>query len=118
MQLSRINKILLGDIVLRLIAFLVGLTLALSANAQTASLKSPNISANALFLYRNSNFHKEDSDTERNGMDIQETEVALYSDVDPYSRLTMILSIHPNYEPDKDHPGKIKESWQIEPEEL
>jgi len=79
------------------------------------SLKTPNISANALFLYQNSDFAKEDTSTQRNGMDIQEAELAFYADVDPYSRLTMLLSIHPDYELVS---GKVVESWQMEPEEL
>src|SRR4051812_31733461 len=71
----------------------------LSAWSQGNPLKSPNVSANALFLYRNSNFHQEDVDTTRNGLDVQEAEVMYYSDVDPYSRLTMVLSFHPEYTP-------------------
>jgi hypothetical protein len=85
------------------------------------SLKSPNISANTLFLYRNSNFHQEDMDPtsldpdqERNGLSLQEAEVQFYSDVDVYNRLNLLLSIHPEYEGDG---TSVKEKWLIEPEE-
>lgn len=78
-------------------------------------LKSPNVSANALFLYRNSNFSQEDLSTERNGVDLQEAEIAFYSDVDPYSRLSLLLTIHPEYEVVG---AKVEQSWGVEPEEL
>lgn len=81
-----------------------------------AAMNAPNVSANGLFLYRNSNFAKEDTDETRNGVDLQEAEVAIYSDVDPYSRLNLILSIHPEYELDATT-NKIKQNWKVEPEE-
>jgi hypothetical protein len=86
-----------------------------AARAQSA-LKSPDVSANALFLYRQSNLAKGNADTERNGIDIQEAELAFYSEVDPYSRLNVLLSIHPEYELDA-ATGRVNESWAIEPEE-
>ena len=91
--------------------YLFGVT-ALAQNA----LKSPNVSANALFLYRNSNFAKEDTSTVRNGLDIQEAEVAFYSDVDPYSRLNLLLAIHPEYKLES-ATNKVSQTWKIEPEE-
>src|SRR5947209_8479275 len=81
-----------------------------------STLNSPKVSANALFLYRNSNFAKEETSTVRNGVDIQEAEVAFYSEVDPYSRLNVLLSIHPEYELDP-VTNKVGEKWAIEPEE-
>lgn len=101
----------------------VSLTLALIALsasnvfAQEANLKTPNISANALFLYRNSNFAKDPAATERNGIDLQEAELAFYADVDPYSRLSMLLAIHPEYTFDATA-NKVEQEWVIEPEEL
>lgn len=80
------------------------------------SLKSPNVSANALFLYRNSNFSKEGTSTVRNGADIQEAEVAFYSDVDPYSRLNLLLSVHPEYTLNTTT-NKVSQEWKVEPEE-
>lgn len=80
------------------------------------SVNSPNISANGLFLYRNSNFAKEDTDTVRNGLDLQEAELAFYSDVDPFSRLNLTLSIHPEIELESST-NKVKQNWIIEPEE-
>ncbi len=83
------------------------------------ALNSPNVSANALFLMRNSNFHKDDAnlttpDQTPNGFDLRETEVQLYSDVDPYSRLNLVLSISPKYQVDG---SSVSEKWGIEPEE-
>lgn len=101
---------------LRLIAFAC-LFITSSAFAQSTALKSPNISANALFLYQNSNFHNDGDDTEnRNGLDLQEAELAFYSDVDPYSRLTMLLAVHPEYTANAS--GGVDQTWAIEPEEL
>ena len=83
--------------------------------AQQPSLNSPNVSANALFLYRNSNFASDDLSTTRNGIDLEEAEVAFYSDVDPYTRLNILLSLHPEYEVNG---TKVEKSFVLEPEEL
>ena len=96
-----------------LIAAVLSLSQIPMANA-LAPLQSPNISANTLFLYRHSNFSALDQSTERNGLDLQEAEVAFYSDVDPYSRLNILLSVHPEYEYDN---SKVNQSWAVEPEE-
>lgn len=93
-----------------------GLIFGLSAFCLTA----PNLSANTLFLYRNSNFHNQDSnvlapDQTPNGFDIQEMELQFYSDVDPYTRLNLLLSIAPSYISDNQ---KISQEWTVEPEEV
>lgn len=85
------------------------------ANAQT-SLSTPKISANALFLYRQSNFAGDDQATVRNGLDLQEAEIAFYSEVDPYSRLFLLLGIHSEYEVDA-NTGEVERHWHLEPEE-
>ncbi len=82
-------------------------------------LSTPNMSLNALFLSRNSNFHKEDvnaasPDTSPNGINLQEAELQFYSDVDPYTRLNVLLSLAPSYVSDG---TKVSEEWGIEPEE-
>ncbi|MBN8536676.1 MAG: hypothetical protein J0M15_06460 [Deltaproteobacteria bacterium] len=82
-------------------------------------LTAPNISANALFLYRNSNFHRDDvnvitPDQTPNGLNVPETEIQFYSDVDPYTRLSLLLSIAPKYTTDG---TKVSEEWGLEPEE-
>ncbi len=79
----------------------------------------PSISANALFLYRNSNFHKEDAnsaavDSTPNGFNVREAELQIFSDVDSYTRMNLLLSISPSYTPDG---MTIQEKWGIEPEE-
>lgn len=83
--------------------------------AQESTLKSPNVSANALFLYRNSNFSKDATSTERNGIDLHEAELAFNADVDPYSRLNLLLAIAPEYTLNS---GVVEKSWGIEPEVL
>lgn len=91
----------------------------LACQLATAALSSPNVSANSLFLMRNSNFHKEDSnstsiDQTPNGLDVRETELQFYSDVDPYSRLNITLSIAPKYQAEG---TKVTQKWNLEPEE-
>src|SRR4051812_15816091 len=80
-------------------------------------ISNPAISANALFWYRHSSLHGGNADPERNGFDVQETEVSLASDVDPYSRLFVVLSVHPEYEVSATNPNRVEQSWAIEPEE-
>lgn len=91
------------------------LTVGLSVSALAQN--SPNISANALFLYRNSNLELEDSSTTRNGIDLQEAEIAFYSDVDPYHKLFLLLAVAPEYEFDSVN-NEVTQSWLIEPEVL
>lgn len=84
------------------------------------SLKSPNVSANALMLYQNSSVHREDLDPAQldenpNGMGLREAELQFYADVDPYSKLNLVLSVHPELTTDG---TSISESWVVEPEEL
>ncbi len=93
------------------------LSAPLATFAQNNSLKSPNVSANTLFLYRNSNFHQEDADETRNGVDLREAELMFSSDVDPYSRLSLLLSVHPNYKFNATS-GKVEQTWAVEPEEV
>jgi hypothetical protein len=86
---------------------------------QIYSLTGPSTSANALFLYRNSNFHKDDRnvsnpDQTPNGIDVREVELQFYSDVDPYTRLSLLLSMAPKYKSDG---TAVSEEWGIEPEE-
>ncbi len=101
---------------LRLMVFVLAWA-PLVAGAQSATLKSPNVSGNALFLYRNSNFNKEDASEVRNGLDLQEAELSFYSDVDPYSRLTMLFTVAPEYKLNATT-DRVEQSWIFEPEEL
>lgn len=96
------------------------LFLILSISSPSFAINTPNVSADVLFLYRNSNFHKEDVDSsnvdqDRNGLNLREAELQFYSDVDPYSRLNVVLSVHPEYEASG---TKVEEKWKIEPEEV
>jgi hypothetical protein len=100
--------------------FYLLLLLALAGPAVYAGdLKTPNMSANALFLYRNSNYHAENinlttPDQTPNGVSLQEAELQFYSDVDPYTRMSLLLSIHSQYE---GNGTTVEEKWMIEPEE-
>lgn len=105
---------------MRLPYLLLALLLSSYALAQNQPLKSPSVSGNALFLYRNSNLPEDTNaagDSVRNGINVQEAEFAFFSDVDPYSRLTMLFSVSPKYTQNATS-GKYEESWSVEPEEL
>lgn len=84
--------------------------------SSAAPIKSPDVSADALFLYRNSNYSKEDTSTIRNGIDVQELEVAFMSDVDPYSRLVLTLSLAPQYTLNS-QTNRVTQTWEFKPEE-
>lgn len=100
--------------------YIIALSFAfLCFQSSAFALNTPNVSANALFLYRNSNFHtgKTDAanlDDSPNGFDIQETELQFYADVDPYTRLNLLMSIAPEYSTDG---TSVSQSFGIEPEE-
>ena len=100
-------------------SFLVFIMFA-SLNAGAALLTAPNISANALLLYKNSNLGNKiatSNPVDQNGLDIEEAELNFYADVDPYSHLNMVLTVHPDYEYNSTS-KKVEQSWKVEPEEL
>lgn len=89
--------------------------LALSALAVSASAAdpvattsrgnslNPAISANSLILYRSSSSGAAAAADEPNGFDLQELELQLTSDVDPYWKLNATFSMHPELSaPDAD----------------
>ncbi len=95
------------------------IVISLIVGVEVFGLSTPNISANALFLSRNSNFHKDDvnpsaPDEAPNGINLQEAELQFYSEVDPYTRLSLLLSIAPEYTSDG---TSVSEEWGVEPEE-
>ena len=98
----------------------IAIILALELFVQTASaISAPSISSNALFLFRDSNFHSRDADpanvdTEPNGLSVREAELQFYADVDPYTQLNLVLAIHPQI---SSNGTEIDEKWVIEPEE-
>lgn len=92
---------------------------ALLASFEALAISAPSVSADILFLSRNSNFHKYDEnvaspDQKPNGINVREAELQFYADVDPYTRLNLVLAIAPKYTSDG---TKVSESWGIEPEE-
>lgn len=106
-------------VLLLIVSFFISHFTNNKALAQSSGLKTPNMSANALFLYQNSNFHKEDTnssnlDPDPNGFKVQELELQFYSDIDPYSQLNLLLSIHSELE---SNGTDVSEKWLIEPEE-
>ncbi len=88
--------------------------------SQALAITTPSLSANTLFLYRHSNFHKEsqnptDPDQTPNGMDLREAELHFYSDVDPYTKLNVLMAVGSEYTSDG---TAISQTWGIEPEEV
>lgn len=103
---------------MRQIFFALFSFLFLMADARAGS-NSPNVSLNALLLYRNSNFHQADAkpsqvDTSPNGLGLQEAEVQFYSDVDPYTRMNVVFTLAPEITSDG---TTISQGWIFEPEE-
>lgn len=96
--------------------FLLSLLAATTAAAQSGSLRSPNVSGNALFLWRQAQQGAARESTTRNGVDIQEAELAFYADVDPSSKLTMLFTAAPQYTLQPG--GEVTQGWAFEPEEL
>ncbi len=95
--------------------FFVFFLYGFKGNSQT----SPSVSTNALFLSRNSNFHSTDTnittpDQTPNGLGIQEIELQFISEVDPYTRLNVLLSVTPKYKTDG---VNVSQEWGLDPEE-
>src|SRR5437016_3142071 len=88
----------------------IGLAESPVGSSSSGGLRQPNMSTNAQFLYRNSNYSQDEASTTRNGFDLKELELQFYADVDPYSRLDAIVSIHPKFTAGTP-PTK---SWEVE----
>ena len=86
-----------------------------AATAAHRGLMNPDISANVLMLYTNSSRGNQSSSAEQNGPSVQEAEVQFLSDVDPYTRLNVVLSVH--QDPIADGSTARSGEWKIEPEE-
>lgn len=83
------------------------------------SAMNPDIGANALLLYTNSNrgnYLLDSNASDRNGPSVQELEVSFISDVDPYSRLRLNFSSHQEMPTSGPIPRNGGE-WKFEPEE-
>lgn len=76
---------------------------------------NPDLSLNALMLYQNSNRGNEPTSDPQNGFALQEAEIQMTADVDPYSRFLAVLSLHPEY--DKTTMPYSTE-YKLEPEEV
>src|SRR5262249_26100475 len=68
---------------------------------------NPDISANALFLYQNSNRGNDSTSNPKNGISLDEFELQLTSNVDTYFKLNALTSLH-----------KEGGEWKFEPEEI
>jgi hypothetical protein len=106
---------LVGNFILTFV--LLGGAFASAADSSTGTAKSrgnafnPDISANTLFLYQNGNRGNNATATappgsSPNGASLQEAELQLTSDVDPYARAVVLLSV-----------SQQAREWKIEPEE-
>lgn len=79
---------------------------------------APDIGANALMLYRNSNRGNGEFDNPRNGFGLDEVELQFSADVDPTARLNLILGVHQEVEVDTTAtPPTRTAEWHAEPEE-
>lgn len=89
------------------------------AHAATNS-QNPDLSVNALFLYKNSNRGYDPNSEDRNGVTVQEAEMQFASDVDPYWRFvgTFSLSQQPDEAQLAQTPPHYSPRWNFEPEEV
>lgn len=79
---------------------------------------NPDMSLNSLFLYRRSNRGNTNFVEERNGFAVQELELQLTADVDPYARFVGILSVHPEVTIDTAAtPPTRSDEYHVGPEE-
>ena len=87
--------------------------------AATQGSSNPDISVNALFLYKNSNRGYDPNAANRNGVNVQEAEIQFASDVDPYWRFvgTFSMSQAPDDAKLAQTPSVYSPKWQFEPEE-
>lgn len=103
---------------MKLFFYFLILSSQIAVAADTITLNMPKVSANAIFLYQNSSFHKDadptNPDQSRNGLRVQEAEILFSSDVDPYTKLNLLLAAHPEYVLDG---TEVVEEWVVEPEE-
>jgi hypothetical protein len=96
-----------------LVAALV-LTHGAPAVAAAAS-QNPDLSVNALVLYKNSNRGYDSTQDNRNGLNLQEAEMQFASDVDPYWRFVGTFSISQSSDPAA---ATYTPKWGISPEEV
>lgn len=98
---------------------------SLATTTQTAAPKVSfeipvSVSADATFLYRNSNFYTKDQSTtdfnpHPNGLSVREVQVTFTAPVDQYTELEVELSSEPEYH---NEGGEISEDWNIQTEEV
>lgn len=91
------------------IIFLLISIMTLSSNAATSN---PDISLNALFLYRHGNMGSEVTDEARNGFLLQEAELRVTSNIDPNFRGDVVLALEQEVDEDSGEAG-----FHLEPEE-
>ena len=88
--------------------------MAQTSQATRGNLMNPDIGLNALMLYQNSNRGNDVSAENRNGFSLQEAELQLSADVDPYWRFASVLALHQEF----DAGPPIAREWIFEPEEV
>ncbi len=91
---------------------------AITARASRGKGFNPDLGVNALMLYRNSNRGNDSASLEPNGVSLQEAEIQVTSDVDPYWRLVGTFSLHSEVSIDTTTTPPTRSSqWVFEPEE-
>ena len=90
-------------------------TCLLAPAAFAAATQNPDLSVNALVLYKNSNRGYDQTQENRNGLLLQEAEMQFASDVDPYWRFVGTFSL--SQTPDSSA-APYSPKWTFEPEEV
>jgi hypothetical protein len=90
-----------------------------NALATTQGSSNPDISVNALFLYKNSSRNYDPNSVDRNGFSVQEAEMQFASDVDPYWRFVGTFSMSQEADAAQlaQTPPHYAPRWKFEPEE-
>jgi len=99
--------------------FLAALMVPCFSHAATNS-QNPDLSVNALFLYKNSNRGYDPNTENRNGLTVQEAEMQFASDVDPYWRFVGTFSMSQTADEGQlaQTPSRYSPKWVFEPEEV
>ena len=92
---------------------------ALFSSISFAASQNPDISVNALMLYKNSNRGYDPNAENRNGVTVQEAEMQFASDVDPYWRFVGTFSLSQTADEGQlaATPPQYVAKWNFEPEE-
>jgi hypothetical protein len=106
-------------IVIWLLVFAITIpTYSQDNSKKTRGLMNPDISMNALLLYKIGSRTNTINTEQPNGLNLQEAELAFYSDVDPYTKFMATLAISQEAVARTAPASGFDRSYIIEPEEL